>query len=281
MPTSRCLSLIAAAVLSFGGAAHAEDKLECIRAHAEGQRLRNHEELLEARAQFVSCASQECPAPLQRECVQFLAEVDAVQPSLVVEARDATGQDLSAVSVFVDGEKVADRLSGAPLPVNPGERRVRLVSSDGRAVEQRLVVNEGDKGRRVSATFPSAVVLSEVPRETGEKVTPSRKPVPVLAYVLGGVSVAGLGVFGAFGVTALTKANDLRSSCPANCPSSQIDTMRRDAFIADVALGVSVVSLAGAVVLYLTRGWQPSPAAGALSGPGPFVGAASRTRESD
>jgi hypothetical protein len=71
--------------------------------------------------------------------------------------------------------------------------------------------------------------------------------------------VAALGVFGTFGVLGLTDANRLRATCVPACQSSDVDAVHTKLVVADVALGVGVVSLAVATWLGLSALGAPAP----------------------
>ena len=59
------------------GSIVAQPKSECVAAHADAQVLRKHEALTEARAKLALCAHKTCPALVQKDCTQWLAEVEA------------------------------------------------------------------------------------------------------------------------------------------------------------------------------------------------------------
>jgi hypothetical protein len=62
--------------------------------------------------------------------------------------------------------------------------------------------------------------------------------------VFGGLGVVALGVFGYFGLRGMADADHLRSTCVPACQSSDVADVRTKLVVADVALGVGVVSLA-------------------------------------
>jgi hypothetical protein len=230
-------------------------KKACVGAHIEGQRLRDTGKLKAARQQFLACAVESCPAPLRKDCLQWLEETDAAMPTLLIRAQ-SDGRDTADVSVLVDGESAVARLTGMPLPVDPGEHVLRFVLPDGRSKEERVVLNAGEKSRRVTVDFSSgAPAPSEPPSEkVGSKTTaPMRTPAPIGAYVLGGVGIVAMGSFAFFGLKALSQGNDLKASCAPACSEDDSSAVHRNALIADVSLVVGIVALGAATWILLTH----------------------------
>ena len=74
----------------------------------------------------------------------------------------------------------------------------------------------------------------------------------MLTWILGGVGVASLGGFAFFALRGGSTRSDL-DSCKPFCSQDDIDSSKQNYVIGDVFLGVSIVALAGAVILYVTR----------------------------
>src|SRR5262249_22628357 len=133
--------LVPALVLAALQARAADQIAECVTASEKGQVLRDNSKLVEAREEFTSCARPVCPSLLQKDCAQWLADVNAVVPSVVFVARDASGKDLLEVRVL-DGDRViAETLGGTRVYVNPGRHAFRFQSASGE-VEQVVIVRE-------------------------------------------------------------------------------------------------------------------------------------------
>jgi hypothetical protein len=81
--------------------------------------------------------------------------------------------------------------------------------------------------------------------------------VPTAAWVLGGVGAAALGSFVGFALSGRAKENDMMSSCAPYCSQQDEDTMRRRYLVADISLGVSLVSLGAAAYLVLSSRTGP------------------------
>ena len=95
----------------------------------------------------------------------------------------------------------------------------------------------------------------------------------------GGVGVIGIGSFAFFGVTGKNDLNDLKSTCAPNCEPSKLDDAKTKLLIADISLGVGILALGGATILFLTSGGDNKAAKTGLTvSPLPGGGAASLTR---
>jgi hypothetical protein len=88
--------------------------------------------------------------------------------------------------------------------------------------------------------------------------------VPAGAWVLGGVGLAAMGVFAYFGATGLSDSNTLHTTCSPGCTDAQVQPVRTKLIVADVGLGVGVLSFAAAIwigVRGLTRSRRAQRAA--------------------
>ena len=194
--------------------------------------------------ELTHCGSSVCPAAVRDDCARWFAEVQAATPSLVVSFTDADGTERGDVSVAIDGETRAATLDGRALPVDPGAHRVLVSTARGERFSTSVLVREGEHDRRIDVQAP--------PR------TPAAppRPVPPLAWGLGGVGLAGLATWGGFGLAALYAHPGLESTlsrCKPSCSSSDVSTVRTRFAVADIAAGVGVVSLAGAAYVFFTR----------------------------
>jgi hypothetical protein len=77
-------------------------KAQCIEANTKGQDLRRDGKLSMARDQFRVCADPSCPTIVRVDCTKRLDELEGAQPTIIFDARDGSGHDLSAVAVTVD-----------------------------------------------------------------------------------------------------------------------------------------------------------------------------------
>ncbi len=227
--------------------ARAEDpsKSVCRTAYEQGQRLRRAKKLVSARDEFVVCSRAPCPAVFQPECLRWLGEVQSEVPTVVVDVRRGTGVEATAADVRLDGAPFARQIDGRAQPVDPGQHTFTVTLPDGKTRTQMSTVVEGVKAQRVVFDFAPKVLVPPPP--------PPEHGVSPWTYVLGGVTVAGLGSFGYFGITGLHQRGEV-IDCTQSCTQSDVTTARRSLLVADISLGVSVVALAGAITTYfLTR----------------------------
>lgn len=232
-------------------AAKTSPKAACVAAHEAGQTLRTQNKPHAAREKFVACARTECPVVLRKECGEQIDAMEAIAPSVALEARDEQGMSDPAVKVSIDGKVVAEKLTGGSIDVEPGDHTIRFERGDGKVIEQTVLVASGEKNRKVVAEFASLV-----PKPPPQEGAPAQGPaperrVPALAYVSGGVALAALGSFAFFAVHGKSTEDDLAGRCAPSCTADDVRPVQRDYLVADVSLGVAVVAAAVAVVLAL------------------------------
>ncbi len=148
------------------------NKIECIAADTDGQSLRLAGKLLQARKRLAGCAAASCPAIVRDDCVERIADLDVVQPTIVFTATNGDGRPLVAVRLTVDGVVVASRLDGRPVPVDPGDHLFAFDALGRVSAQMRLTLHEGEKRVR------HAVVLHT---ESGDPVAAVPAPEPVAA----------------------------------------------------------------------------------------------------
>ena len=195
-----------------------------------------------------------------------MAELDALIPTVVLDARTPSGAPRTDVRVKVDGAPLADNIE-KPIALEPGPHTF-VVEADGAApVEWRLMLGEGEKNKKLTVTLAA---LSE----TGEsKSAGASRPVPIGVWVFGGASIIALATSAVFTIDGLGKKSDL-DACKPRCAASDVDAMSSSFTFADVALGAGVMAGAAAVYLFLTR---PSVASGESNATTAATSARSRT----
>ncbi len=203
-----------------------QTKAQCVAANETGQDLRRTGKLHEARASFTACVAAACPSAVREDCAERLADVDRASPTVVFAASDATGKDLTAVRVSVDGAPLADALDGKAATLDPGEHQVRFEADGLPSEDQRVVLSEGDKNRRIH------VVLGHVP---AAEPPPSPPPPPpgaglgaqrAVGIGLAGGAVIGAGVGAVLGFVARTSQANAMAGCrggdPNDCPVQSV-----------------------------------------------------------
>ncbi len=233
--------------------AQAGDKEDCVAASDAAQNLRGEKKLLAARKQLLQCVREVCPGPVKADCGIWLAEVEKSTPTIVISATDDKG-DLSTVQVFVDGQLLADKLEGAAIPIDPGAHAFRYVGPDGKTKEASIVIKEGEKNRRLDVSFATAAVIEK-------PVLASPRPVPTVTYVLGAVAVVGFADWAFFGLTGKHDVQKLRDTCAPACDKSDENAAKKKLIVADIGLGVGLVSLGLASYFYFSRSSAEAPPA--------------------
>jgi len=224
-----------------------KNKAQCIAAYEQGQKLKHDGKLKDARKQFLVCMQDTCPALFRKDCDQWLNEVDQTMPSVVFAAKGPKKEDLAEVTVYIDGEKVLDALDGKAIQLDPGNHIIKYEHGDLPPIEQSVLIRVGEKNRALTASFAKPKGDGEAPDQPG-----GSRPVPAMTWVLGGLGLVALGSFSYFGLTGKSDADKLQD-CKPYCAEADVDSARQKLLIADVSLGVGLVSLGAATYLFLTR----------------------------
>jgi hypothetical protein len=249
------LVVAAAAWPSRARAGPPPGKEACLDAYERAQRLRRAARLRDARADLIACSNDACPAALRPDCVAWLAEVEAAQPTILLVAKTTGGADVPGVRVSIDGTPQVGRLDGVAVPVDPGPHRVRFEADGFEPVERDIVVREREKARVLAAQLEAA----HPPAASGA----SRR---VAVWALGALGVAGLGAFTCFGLRGRSMQADLDSlGCKPSCPEDDVAAMDRSYLAANVSLGVGVASLGVAAYLVLSAPKTPAAAPGPVA----------------
>ncbi|MGH7438654.1 MAG: hypothetical protein ACRENE_23440 [Polyangiaceae bacterium] len=270
--------MIGCAVLLSSSAVAAADvtKDQCIDANTQAQALRRSGRLAEARQKLHLCADPLCPSVVQSDCTTRLDEIEKAQPTIAFAVKDASGADVSSVTVTCDDEALADHLDGTAFPVDPGQHVFTFAVPGRPPVTRTLLIVEGEKARREVVDLEAAAqgIRAPLAPRPSAPTAPSESSSPnrggalgtqrVVALVAAGIGVAGLGVGSAFGLVAMSKKNDAQSACPDRCSSEGGVREWSDAVtaanVSTIAFVVGGVGIAGAAVLWFT---EPRSASGA------------------
>jgi hypothetical protein len=269
--TRRAGRAIAGAALFLLCAEHesaAAPKDECVEAHGRGQDQRDRGQLAAARQTFLTCAQPTCPQLVQADCARFSEELSRLVPTVTFSARDANANDLPDTSVYVDGTLMTTRLDdGRSFELDPGRYTIRFVH-DGKETQLKAVLNQGEKGRVLLATF-----VAPEPRGKNAADVTTAPPVtkrPWLPLAVSGVGAAAaitggvlLGV-GLGGVPSNCSISAGDCAGPANDPSLQKAHSSMQLANAGVAIGVTgLIVLAGGLAWYAL---SPSSSSGSRRG---------------
>jgi hypothetical protein len=214
---------------------------------------------LEARDTLLACSNQGCQPAVRADCVAWFEQVSDTIPSVLVSAKSGKKDEVN-VHVMVDAKPFTSRLDGKPIELNPGLHIFRFEAPSVDPVEEQILLLPGEKNRLVSVTLgepepepnkaPSPVVRE---RDVGPPGGAAPRPIPFLDYVFGGLTVVGAAGFAGLTVIGTNERRSLESSCRPVCRPSQVDEVHRKFVIADVSLGVAIVSAVAAGVVFLAR----------------------------
>ena len=137
--------------LAGEGVARADEREQCASAADQAQQLRDEGKYRRAREQLIICARDACPAPIKRDCLEWLSQIESTAPTVVFGAKEGT-KDLSDVKVSVDGVAVTDSLDGKPVQMDLGKHTVKF-EYRGQTKEEDIIVGAGQKNRNVTMTF--------------------------------------------------------------------------------------------------------------------------------
>ena len=246
--------LIACGAIVVAGDGRADDKAACTDAYEHTQSLKTSGKLQAAREQASQCTRTVCTAFIRADCARWLAEIEAAQPTVVFEVKDAKGRDASAVRVSLDGAPWLAEIDGQTKPVDPGHHTLRFEMAGAPPLEQQIVVREQEKGRRVRVSFKSGDAAIDA------RVGAARPT--ALPWILGGVGIAlaGVGVvLGFVTLSAKSRADDLcpNGVCPNNSVKTEAESSRSTVNtvgpISTVGMVSGGVAIGAAVVWLATR----------------------------
>jgi hypothetical protein len=247
---------LAGAVRPGAALAGESSKRACIAASEQGQDLRHTGHLRAAREALLQCTAPSCPDLVRQDCSRWLGEVLALSPSVVIGARTTQGQDVTDVVVTVDGQVLTRRLDGKAATVDPGVHAFHFEAPGFVALDQRVLVREGEQNRILTVSLRPAAPAMRVPAPPA----PDRS-VPALAWGLGALGVASLGAALALDVSAFDEA-----SCKPRCSSSAVTSVKTRTYLAGSLLGVGVAAV-GAAVLDAVLGRPSAHASAARQAP--------------
>ncbi len=242
------------------GECRAASKEECLEAHGRGQDLRDAGRLTSAHQTFLTCAQSSCPALIQADCARFSEELERLVPTVSFAARDPNGSDLPDTTVLVDDQQVTMRLDdGKSYDLDPGKHAVRFVH-DGRETAVTIVLNQGEKGRSVVATFEGAAAVRSMP-SLPPVVQRTRPVAPLVVAGIGAVAAIGGAVLVTVGVKDVPSNCAIGSrQCVAPPGDPAFDQAHRGIALADLGLGIGAggaALLLGGVVWYLATPARP------------------------
>ena len=242
----------------------------CDQALADGQKLKDKQELIAAQRELLKCAQAGCGEAMVSVCLPILEGVEKAIPSLIVVATQS-GKDLFDATVSVDGHELSTSLDGRALSIDPGRRKIRVVPKDPALapIEREILVIEGEQRRKLALDFPSApskCVGANCAAPPSEATSSGPRPAIVAGAVIGSAALACWGAFAGFAGYGLTKEND--DLVPGGSSQQDVDDVKELYVIADGFLAAASVLSAASLTAFIvgaTDGADTTPAkAGAL-----------------
>ena len=262
--TSRPVFALGFALLLADADARADEgSRACIAAHARGQELRLAGKWVAAANDFRACSATSCPAAVAQDCLRWQNELRPLTPSVLIAAAGPDGTDTVDARLIVDAVPMGERLPTTAVDLDPGEHTLRLEHPTWGHVEERIVLREREKDRRVTFRFPP-------PRSgAGDESRPTQdaKPTSAFGIAMLGVGGAAIATGAVFGVLGRIREDELAGSpCGRNgtCATDDVDVVRQRYWIAGISAGVGLAALAiGIWQVFLRDG---SPRAGVSAG---------------
>lgn len=244
--------LVGTIVVSQSHVAFAADATErCIADAENAQRARKAGHLVEASRAAISCSRSSCPVAIANDCKTWVAEIERVQPSIVVRG-SVDGADTADVTVVLDGRSVATKLDGREIELDPGEHTLRFEHEGSAPVTENVLVVEGERARVVEAKFASTGADDKKKPEA-----PTREEewhVPMGTWILGGLGVVAAGAGVGFWVVGQGEKSTLVSDCGVTrvCTSGDETPAKTKLVVGDVLVIAGAAAVAGAVVIAIT-----------------------------
>lgn len=274
---------IAAVTLAVATPARAADptKDQCITDNENGQRLQKEGKLREAKDQLLVCIANSCPKVVRDDCADRLRAVDAAQPTIAFDAKDASGTALTAVTVTLDGAPLTDHLDGSALPIDPGEHKLTFQAAGMAPLDQTIVAKAGEKNRHEAIVLAPAAPVPPPPPPPPVPPPPTPEaghaPAPIPAYAALGVGGAGLVAGVIFTVLYASAKHDGDAACIPSCDPQTADSweskQKTDSIGMGIGYGVAVVGGGiGTWLLLSQTAGKTAPAAPAAVGVSPQLG---------
>lgn len=193
------------------------------------------------------------------------------RPRIAAEQRDALRTRAPRLTIGVpanvpadakvsrDGVDLSKPTWGVALPVDPGERVIRLEAAGHAPSEKRITIADGQRldvqlelGAAIESAPPPTTTATPPPTETSSGLS----GVQTAGLVLGGVGVVGLGLGAVFGIVTMGHASDADEFC-GGLPGDGVDCGENPQARADGNASLDAASTTG---LVSTIGFIAGPA---------------------
>jgi hypothetical protein len=257
------------------------DAQACKAARDSARTFRSDKHLRDAWEKLAICAAATCPTDVKKECGRMSVEVEAAIPTIIFTAKDASGREVKAVEVNMDGHPLADKLDGSPLEVDPGVHEFTFAAEGWAPVTLKLDVGAGEKRRAERVPMAKAnddVAVAPVAPAGPAPALPAAPPSSpteqpnTVGIITGGLGFAGfVGVIlgGVYGMLAVTSRDQQKTDCASTsqCSSHAAalgdhSSALSDGTVSTVAFVAGGVFLAGAAGYYFGVGGSSSSSRG-------------------
>jgi hypothetical protein len=274
LPAAAALLAASAVSLVARASEAGNNREECVEAHGRAQDLRDRGQLSRARQTFLTCAQSSCPTLIQQDCARYSEELAQLVPTVTFGARDSNAADLPATTVYVDDVLMTSRLDdGRSYELDPGKHVVRYVH-DGRETTLKVVLNQGERGRLLVATFIDRTAPKRDVIETAEPASnePRRSALPLVLAGVGAAAAATGGVLFALGSSSVPDSCTVSSRECATSPNDPaLAKAESGVRLANTGLAIGItgaVTLLGGIVWYLVQpATTPDSRRGRIGGP--------------
>ncbi len=267
MPAFHVLpAILGVIVMAPPARAESPTKSECAAANETAQDLRTSGKLREARQKLAICTADTCPGPIREDCAQRLQDVDTAIPTIMIEAVDAVGHDLTSVRVSMDGQPLVQQLGGTAVEVDPGEHHFVFDAEGFQRTSETFVVREGEHNRGLHVVLQSIPSSSESRAGSGFDGDTQRW----LGVGLGAGGAVGIVVGTIFGLVAKsTYDHALHDECGGDTTHCTVqgardgETAHSQAAVATVGFVAGAALLAAGVACYFSAPHENSVAVAA------------------
>ncbi len=209
-------------------------------------------------------AQQAKPQPKELpEITKAREQLEARVPKVVIER----GEGAKSAKIEIDGVALGEAQVGKEFAVDPGPHKITAKVDRGEW-EQNIEVAEGET-KSVELVAPADLKkpdssgtsdpddVEKPPDDTGP-VQDEKKGPGALPWIVGGIGVVGLAAGGYFFLQRNKAEDDLKGVCRNDvCPASKQslqDDGKRYALLTNISLGVGIVGIGTAIVLFATSG---------------------------
>lgn len=240
-------------------AAAAQDVEACLEAHERAYVARDAGDMLTTTAELRLCAASDCPPLVQRDCVEWLADVERSIPTVLVKIT-VEGSDKKPERFWIDDIEMD--VPDEPLKLNPGNHVFRATARVGSEMLTReLSVLVQPSVRRQQITLD--ISEDPPPAVEGQNAGPAGdggRRLRLVGFSLLGMGIAtGVTTLG-LGVSAIVDHGEFEERCAPFCDAAQSRSIQARFLAADVLGAFSGALLVTSAVL-LGLGYRAKRAA--------------------